>query len=431
MTSMPSKKNIFTIHNKDARNICDIFDGEIIDVTITSPPYFDMKDYGSKKQIGYGQTYEEYLHELKNVFSQIYERTKANGTLWVIIDTLNKKGQVIPLPFDFSAKIQECGWKFKEIIIWEKDKTVPWTHKGQMRNSFEYILLFSKTDDFNFFIDKIRDYESLKQWWVKYPERYNPKGKTPEAIWHFPIPTQGSWGDGYIRHFCPLPEDLIARIITLATEENDVVFDPFSGSGAVLAKAYCMNRRYIGTELNKEYINMFKEYINKTYKQKKTEYNNAKVFLNDQSMFEKLILNLRALKYGRILFQKVRERFKKAAQNVRIEIDPALPQKKNSLITVNFTFLLTLQHQSITEIFDYLNTFVSKPPLSKFGVVPQISFQKNPKEFISNSEKLFTYSVKNTNQFQGEIDCQSIDSLSAFPIVSSICVNINESEYEQ
>ena len=139
----------------------------------------------------YGQTYEKYLRELKNVFSQIYERTKANGTLWVIIDTLNKNGQVIPLPFDFSAKIQECGWKFKEIIIWEKDKTVPWTHKGQMRNSFEYILLFSKTDNFNFFIDKIRDYESLKQWWVKYPERYNPKGKTPEAIWQDVYKRQG------------------------------------------------------------------------------------------------------------------------------------------------------------------------------------------------------------------------------------------------
>ena len=62
MTNMPSKKNIFTIHNKDARNICDIFDGEIIDVTITSPPYFDMKDYGNKKQIGYGQTYDCLLY---------------------------------------------------------------------------------------------------------------------------------------------------------------------------------------------------------------------------------------------------------------------------------------------------------------------------------------------------------------------------------
>lgn len=430
MTNMPSKKNIFTIHNKDARNICDIFDGEIIDVTITSPPYFDMKDYGNKKQIGYGQSYETYLSELKGVFSQIYDRTKSKGTLWVIIDTLNKNGQVIPLPFDFSAKIQECGWKFKEIIIWEKDKTVPWTHKGQMRNSFEYILLFSKTDDFNFFIDKIRNYESLKQWWVKYPERYNPKGKTPEAIWHFPIPTQGSWGDGYIRHFCPLPEELIARIITLATEENDVVFDPFSGSGAVLAKAHSMNRRYLGTELNIEYIKMFKEYLHKTHKQKKLEYKNAQDFLSDQTKFEQLILNLRALKYGRIIFQKLRDKFKKAIQNVRIEIDPSPPQKKNSLITVNFTFLLTTHEHDNSEILDFLNPILSKPPLSKFGVNPQILFEKDPKGFISSTEKLFTYSFKNTNQFQNEIDSRSTVMLKVFPIVSSICVNINESEYE-
>lgn len=430
MTIMPREKKIFTIHNEDARNISDIFNDEIIDVTITSPPYFDMKDYGNKNQIGYGQTYQEYLDELKGIFLQIYERTKTNGTLWVIIDTLNRNGQVIPLPFDFSAKIQECGWKFKEIIIWEKDKTVPWTHKGQMRNSFEYILLFSKSDNFNFFIDKIRNYESLKPWWIRYPERYNPKGKTPEAIWHFPIPTQGSWGDGYIRHFCPLPEELIGRIITLTTEENDVVFDPFSGSGAVLAKANSMNRRYIGTELNVEYIKMFTEYLHKTHTQKKNEYKNAKEFLSDQAVFEKLILNLRALKYGRIIFQKVREKFEKAIQNVRIEIDPAPPQKKNSLITVNFTFLLTSQQYNDAEILDFLSPILSKPPLSKFGVVPQVLFQNDPKEFISSVEKLFTYSVKNTNQFQNEIDWRSTEMLKAFPIVSSICVNINESIYE-
>lgn len=427
---MPSKKNIFTIHHKDARNICDVFDGEIIDVTITSPPYFDMKDYGNKKQIGYGQTYEKYLSELKGVFLQIYERTKATGTLWVIIDTLNRNGQVIPLPFDFSAKIQECGWKFKEIIIWEKDKTVPWTHKGQMRNSFEYILLFSKTDSFKFFIDKIRNYESLKQWWVKYPERYNPKGKTPEAIWHFPIPTQGSWGEGYIRHFCPLPEELIARIIALSTEENDVVFDPFSGSGAVLAKAHNMNRRYIGTELNKEYIEMFKEYLCKTQNQKRIEYNNAKDFLRDQTAFETVILNLRALKYGRIIFQKVGDKFKRAIQNIRVEIDPSAPQKKNSLMIVNFTFLLVTHKYSNSEILDFLDTILSKPPLSKFGVIPQIYFQENIKNFISESESLFLYSIKNTNQFQKEIDTVSTDVLKEFPIVSSIGVNINERDYE-
>ena len=132
--------------------------------------------------------------------------------------------------------------------------------------------MFSKTKDYQFHIDKVRDFQSLKKWWVKYPERYNPKGKTPGAIWNFDIPTQGSWGSGYIKHFCPLPEDMIAQMLKLTTIEDDVVLDCFSGSGAVLSKANNMKRKYIGFELNKEYIKMFDTFLTKTGKAKRREY---------------------------------------------------------------------------------------------------------------------------------------------------------------
>ena len=101
----------------------------------------------------------------------------------------------------------------------------------------------------------------MKKWWVNYPERYNPKGKIPDGLWHFDIPTQGSWGNGYVRHFCPLPEEMIAQILKIATKEGDLVLDPFAGSGAVLAKAANMNRNFIGFELNDSYIKMFKKYL--------------------------------------------------------------------------------------------------------------------------------------------------------------------------
>mgnify|MGYP005877135721 CR=1 FL=1 len=256
--------DINKIHKYDARDISKLIDNPIIDVTITSPPYFDMKDYGYTEQIGFGQNYENYLEDLRKVFEGVYACTKNTGSLWVIIDTFRRAGSVVPLPFDFANKIAPIGWKLQEIIIWGKDKTVPWAHNGQMRNLFEYILVFSKTDNYKFFIDKVRQYDSLKKWWVKYPERYNPKGKTPEAIWNFPIPVQGSWGENYIRHFCPLPEELIAQILKLTTEEEDLVLDPFAGSGAVLAKADNMKRKFIGTELNPLYIQMFQNYMDNT-----------------------------------------------------------------------------------------------------------------------------------------------------------------------
>lgn len=427
---MPSNKKLFSIHHKDARLLKDIISEEIIDVTITSPPYFDVKDYGVKNQIGFGQSYEEYLEDLKIVFCQIFKATKESGSLWVIIDTVNRDGEVIPLPFDFASKIKECGWKFREIIIWEKDKTVPWTHKGQMRNSFEYVLLFSKTDNFNFFIDRIRNYESLKKWWVKYPERYNPKGKTPEAVWHFPIPVQGTWGDGYIRHFCPLPEEMVARILTLSTSEGDVVFDPFSGSGAVLAKAHSMGRKYIGTELNKKYIGMFKEYLENKYSEKSTEYKQAKIYLSDQNKFERLVLELRVLKFGRILIQKTKEQFKGAISGVFIDIADIPPSKKNSLIVANYNFLLTdSKSKDVEQIYSFLNVLISKLPLSKFGI--EAVFNLETREFLSHNENFYAYTTKNTNKFTRKVTRKDIFSLSTTEcIISPICVDVDEKDYE-
>ena len=159
-------KRKYGIHFLDARNIASISSKPIVDVTITSPPYFDMKDYGYPEQIGYGQKYEGYLSDLKKVFSGVYSLTKETGSLWVIIDTFRRNGAVIPLPFDFANTISTIGWKLQEIIIWEKDKTVPWIHLGQMRNLFEYILVFSKSEKYNFHIDRIRQCDCLKKWWV-------------------------------------------------------------------------------------------------------------------------------------------------------------------------------------------------------------------------------------------------------------------------
>eukprot|EP01132_Coremiostelium_polycephalum_P015967 gene15967-19238_t len=332
-------EELYKIHKIDARNINSVVTSPIVDVTITSPPYFDMKDYGYNEQIGYGQSYDEYLEDLFTVFSNVFDCTKDTGTLWVIIDAFRKNGETIPLPFDFANKIKTIGWKLKEIIIWGKDKTVPWSHKGQMRSSFEYILMFSKSENYNFYIDKVRDYEALKKWWVKYPERYNPRGKTPEAIWNFDIPVQGSWGKGYIKHFCPLPEEMIAQILKLTTLEGDVVLDPFSGSGAVLSKADNMKRKFIGTELNPEYINMFENYLLQTGTQKRHEYETDEKNLLTQNKFEKLILELRALKYARLFSQKINDQKIDNVSLLYVEITDKIPQRSHSLIEIRSLML--------------------------------------------------------------------------------------------
>ncbi|MFH1194431.1 MAG: site-specific DNA-methyltransferase [bacterium] len=172
------KTNI--IYNLDARQLLNTIKLPLVDLIITSPPYADLKNYGTRDQIGFGQNYEmEYLPALKNVFFQCYATTKENGAMWIVVDTFKKYGQLKLLPFDVARICAECGWILRDIIIWDKGKTLPWSHKGQLRNRFEYILFFTKTNNYKYYVDRIKDPIDLKEWWVKYPERYSQKEKNP------------------------------------------------------------------------------------------------------------------------------------------------------------------------------------------------------------------------------------------------------------
>ena len=88
--SMASVKSVVNrYHIWDARRISELLpDDEFVDVTVTSPPYWDLKDYGSESQIGYGQKYDQYLDDLGKVFDYIYDITKKRGSLWIISDTI-------------------------------------------------------------------------------------------------------------------------------------------------------------------------------------------------------------------------------------------------------------------------------------------------------------------------------------------------------
>lgn len=425
-------EEIFKAHHLDARKLKSIIKDKIVDVTITSPPYFDLKDYGSKKQIGFGQEYEQYLDDLKKVFQGVYDVTKDTGTLWVVIDTFKRDGILVPLPFDFANKIADVGWKLQEVIIWGKDRTVPWTHKGQMRKMFEYILVFSKNDKYNFFVDEVRNFESLKKWWIKYPERYNPKGKTPEAIWNYNIPVQGSWGNGYIRHFCPLPEAMMEQIIKLTTKEGDIVLDCFSGSGSVLFKADNMKRKYIGFDLNKGYIKMFNNYLKNIGQQKRAEYELEKKGTMNQRKFQKLILELRALKYARVLFKKLKELKVLGVEKIYVEKSRNKPKGEHSLLVVNYLLLVdSIEHKK--QILDSIEDLISKRPLSKFGVEPRFSFVENVKEFITlvESKRLFVYNLQTTHRFNERILTDALPKFSKTEmIVSKIGVNLDEKDYE-
>lgn len=407
------------VYNGDSRCLLEILpEGVQVQTTITSPPYFDMKDYGVEGQVGFGQKYEEYLEDLKEIFAQIYTVTKDDGTLWIVIDTFKRDHAVVTLPFDLVQKLNSVGWKLQEIIIWKKDKTVPWSSKGFMQRKFEYVLFFSKQNNYKTNKDQVRIYDTqqLKKWWVKYPERYNPKGKALDEIWEFPIPVQGSWGTEYIRHFCPLPKEMVATMISISTDEEDVVFDPFAGSGAVMSQSAYMKRTYLGIEINPQYINMFEAYLKSTIESGKKEYYS---YMNtmDQVAFETTIQNLRALKYGRILLNNIEKDY--GINDLKIYVQRT-ESSISSKIKVEYTFI---GRQLDDEFYRMISTYTNRPPLSKYGIIP--TFKCGIDLSMLNIE-IYMYSKTNSHSYLK--DCNYMDS--KVKIISPIKVDLYEKDFE-
>lgn len=252
------------IYCGDARELAPCLAERSIAVTLTSPPYWSLKDYGVKEQIGRGQSYEDYSRDLVGVFRHVYRATRDTGSLWVVLDTFKIEGRAKLLPFEFSTLLQqESEWILQDVIIWNKGKTLPWSGTGRLRNQFEYLLSFSKQKKFKYEIDQLKEID-LKEWWVKYPERDNPSGRVPSNIWTVPIPVQGSWSTNGLRHACPFPLSLVEKVLLLTTDpsRHDVVLDPFAGSGIVLALAEQMGRGFMGFEVNRHFISMYRTKVN-------------------------------------------------------------------------------------------------------------------------------------------------------------------------
>lgn len=361
-----------------------------------------MKDYGRSHQIGFGQSYGDYLSDLTTVFSEVYRATKANGSLWIIVDTFRKEQEVVTLPFDIASKLKSVGWILRDVIIWKKERTVPWTHSGSTKRIFEYILVFSKsTNPFKYDQDKFREIADLKKWWVRYPERYNPKGKAPEQIWSYDIPVQGSWGDHYVRHFCPLPTELVSRVIQQTTDSKQVVLDPFAGSGTVPTVSKLLDRQYIGFELNSDYVGMFKDHLKKQLiaQRKAAHHFTAK---NSAGAFEKKIIELRILKFGRLVLRHLHKALPTTIFKIFIFQSNLEPTEKFKHYCADY--LIHVKDPKLASVTSTLiSSLIKRPPLSKFGIQAHWSLVFDPSSF--NLERqvdtYYEYSLTNTHFHMG------------------------------
>jgi DNA modification methylase len=445
----PTDKRVdepWTLHRHDARDLGRLLEPHssaarpLLTTTVTSPPYGGLKDYGHPEQIGFGQPYEEYLEEMGSVFSQLHEHTRADGSLWLVADTYMDKGgsprRLIPVPFDLAAAAEEAGWTLRDVIVWRKDRTLPWSNGTRLRNSFEYVLLLVKGPAPKYRIDRLRDHHGSKEWWVRFPERYNPNGKAPSNVWDIPIPLQGNWGSGELDHACPLPPDLVERLILLSSDEGDVVCDPFAGSGVVIAEAERLGRRGVGTEIVERHIDEFKRIVRPEIlaRADPVAAGNGNGNGNGSVDSARLLVDLRVLKLPVVLMRAAARRNRDAAWPLAALALPvaARPRAKKNHAVARLLFVVGGSAAQRAEYEALVRELAERPPASKFGVESEIEAIA-PEELANRvrGRRIYLYRNGATSRalrsvahrdLEAELEMAGADSIP--PILSSLHVDV-------
>lgn len=233
-----------------------------VSVVVTSPPYWNLKDYFKEGQIGQ-ESYDEYLARMKIVWKECYNKLNANGSLWININTRVHNRKVVLIPNDFIKICKELGFHYKGIFIWHKSSGIP-TGDKNIVDRHEYILVFSKKEKFCI------DYKAQEDF-----SDYKNNIISGNAFWNINRKA-GSVGKKYI-HPAIYPNELVRRIVLLTTVEGDLVVDPFLGSGTSLISALEINRNFIGYEYNEGFKELMQSRFDTELENKAIEYLESKV----------------------------------------------------------------------------------------------------------------------------------------------------------
>ena len=231
----------------DSRSMAEVKDGEV-DLIITSPPYWHLKDYGVKGQIGYGQTLHEYLTDLYMVWKECFRVLREGGRLCINIgDQFSRavvygRYKVIPIHAEIISQCESIGFDYLGSIIWQKKTTMnttggavvmgsfPYPPNGIVEIDYEFILIFKKPGKNKIVPKEIKEASKLtKEEWKEYFSGH----------WRFA-------GAKKIGHEAMFPEELPKRLIKMFSFVGDTVLDPFLGSGTTMKVAMELNRKAIG-----------------------------------------------------------------------------------------------------------------------------------------------------------------------------------------
>tara|TARA_Y100000361_G_C11160804_1_gene347185 strand:- start:940 stop:1878 length:939 start_codon:yes stop_codon:yes gene_type:complete len=208
------------------------------------------------EQLGLEETPAQYVNKLKEVFSECRRVLKKDGVLFLNLgDTYAhqankahniKAKEIYGLPWKVAFALQENGWYLRQEIIWRKLNPMPEPVKDRFTRSHEYIFMFTKNKKYYF------DNMAIKE-----PTSDGKALRQKRSVWETPVASSGKF------HFAVFPEELILPCLLSATKENDLVLDPFAGSGTVGVVSKKNNRSCHLIDLNNNYIEKAKARINK------------------------------------------------------------------------------------------------------------------------------------------------------------------------
>lgn len=260
--------NKFELHQGDClERMKEIRDG-CIDLTVTSPPYDNLRSYNGNN----GQWGE---HVWKAVISDLYRVTKDGGVVVWVVGDATIKGSETGTSFKQALWAKECGFRLHDTMIYRKQNYTPLTH-NRYEQEWEYMFILSKGKPNTFNPIKIPcKYAGSKNWGE--PNMYKDSSGNLTRVKQTVVHTHkikgnifeylvGSTQTGKIKHPAMFPEKLAHDHIVSWSNEADVVFDPFMGSGTTGKMALLASRKFIGIEMDENYFNIAKQRISEALK---------------------------------------------------------------------------------------------------------------------------------------------------------------------
>ena len=244
----------------DSRNMADVAP-ETVHLVITSPPYWQLKDYGNHDQIGFNDSYEEYINNLNLVWNECYRVLHKGCRLCVNIGDQFARSvyygryKIIPIRTEIIKFCETVGFDYMGAIIWQKVTTCnttggatimgsfPNPRNGILKLDYEFILIFKKTGKAPKVSKDIKEQSKMTtEEWNQYFAGH----------WQFA-------GEKQVKHLAMFPEELPKRLIKMFSFVNDTVLDPFLGSGTSSLAAKNLNRNSIGYEISEDFLPLIKD----------------------------------------------------------------------------------------------------------------------------------------------------------------------------